>query len=57
MSELARKDRWFIILRTASLVPVAVFVTYDLFVDAFIEGESATAHFIIESVVFVFGIS
>lgn len=41
------------ILRIAILLPVTSFLIYDLIVDAFFEGEYATTHFIVETVVFL----
>ena len=41
------------LLRLVMIVPVAAFLIYDLAVDAFLEGEAATAHFVLESIVFV----
>ena len=46
-------DGSYSILRLAMIVPVAVFLIYDLAVDAFVEDEAATTHFILESIVFV----
>ena len=37
----------------ASLSAMILFFIYDLAVDAFLEGEFATVHFVIESIVFV----
>lgn len=47
------RDGFYNLLRLAMIVPVAAFLIYDLAVDAFLEGEAETTHFVLESIVFV----
>ena len=47
------RDGSYSLLRLVMIVPVAAFLIYDLAVDAFVEGEAATTHFVLESIVFV----
>ncbi|MCY4592534.1 MAG: helix-turn-helix transcriptional regulator [Alphaproteobacteria bacterium] len=47
----ARLSRWF---RLIVLLPIALFLIYDLVIDAFVLHQFASAHFAIESVTFLF---
>ena len=54
MLDSTKSARWSRLFRLTVLLPIALFLIYDLVVDAFVLHQYATAHFAIESVVFLF---
>ncbi len=54
MLDSTKSARWIRLFRLIVLLPIVLFLIYDLAVDAFILHQFASAHFAIEAVAFLF---